>query len=112
MSLFTELLFAELWPLTPSFGPQKPSPQGNNQDAFSRATGESDMAFNGDTKMGVMLDDPVARAVLVKFLPQIETAGPMLKMARGMTLKQVAGFPQAKIPPEKLQAIIVELEKL
>jgi hypothetical protein len=70
------------------------------------------MGFNGDTKMGVMLDDPTARAVLVKFLPQIETAGPMLNMARGMTLKQVAGFPQAQIPPDKLQAIIAELEKL
>lgn len=70
------------------------------------------MGFNGDTKMGVMLDDPTAKAVLVKHLPQIETAGPMLNMARGMTLKQVAGFPQAKIPPDKLQEIIAELEKL
>jgi hypothetical protein len=70
------------------------------------------MRFNGDTKMGVMLDDPVAKAVLVKFLPQINTAGPMLNMARGMTLKQVAGFPQAQIPPEKLQQIVAELEKL
>jgi hypothetical protein len=70
------------------------------------------MAFNGDTKMGVMLDDPTAKAVLLKFLPEIKTAGPMLKLARGMSLKQVAGFPQAKIPPEKLQAILAELEKL
>ena len=70
------------------------------------------MGFNGDTKMGVMLDDATARAVLVKHLPQIETAGPMLNMARGMTLKQVAAFPQAKILPDKLHAIITELEKL
>jgi hypothetical protein len=70
------------------------------------------MGFNADTKMGVMLDDPVARTVLVKFLPEIETAGPMLKLARGMSLKQVAGFPQAKISAEKLQAIVTELEKL
>jgi len=70
------------------------------------------MGFNGDTKMGVMLDDAAAKAVLVKFLPQIETTGPMLNMARGMSLKQVAGFPQAKITPDKLQAIIAELEKL
>ena len=70
------------------------------------------MGFNGDTKMGVMLDDAAARAVLVRFLPEINTAGPMLNMARGMSLKQVAGFPQAKITPDKLQAIIAELEKL
>jgi hypothetical protein len=70
------------------------------------------MGFNGDTKMGVMLDDPAAKAVLLNFLPEIKTAGPMLNLARGMTLKAVAAFPQAKIPPEKLQAIIAELEKL
>lgn len=70
------------------------------------------MAFSAETKMGVMLDDPAAKAVLVKFLPEIQTAGPMLNLARGMSLKQVAGFPQAKISPEKLQAIVAELEKL
>ena len=70
------------------------------------------MAFNADSKMGVMLDDPAAKAVLVKFLPEIQTAGPMLNLARGMSLKQVAGFPQAKISSEKLQAIVAELEKL
>jgi hypothetical protein len=70
------------------------------------------MGFNADTKMGVMLDDPAAKEVLLKFLPEIKTAGPMLNLARGMTLKTVAGFPQAKISPEKLQAIVAELEKL
>jgi hypothetical protein len=70
------------------------------------------MAFNADTKMGVMLDDMAARAVLVKFLPEINTAGPMLNLARGMTLKQVAAFPQAKISSDKLQAIVAELAKL
>jgi hypothetical protein len=70
------------------------------------------MGFNADTKMGVMLDDPAAKEVLLKCLPEINTAGPMLNLARGMTLKTVAGFPQAKISPEKLQAIVAELEKL
>ena len=70
------------------------------------------MGFNGDTKMGLMLDDVAAKEVLLKFLPEIKTAGPMLNLARGMSLKQVAAFPQAKSPPEKLQAIVAELEKL
>ena len=70
------------------------------------------MGFSADTKMGVLLDNPIAKEVLLKFLPEIKTAGPMLNMARGMTLKAVAGFPQAKISPEKLQSILSELEKL
>jgi hypothetical protein len=36
----------------------------------------------------------------------------MLAMARGMTLKAVAGFPQAGITPEKLQAILADLAKI
>jgi hypothetical protein len=70
------------------------------------------MAFNADTKMGVLLDNPATKEVLLKFLPEIKTAGPMLNMARGMTLRAVSGFPQAKITPEKLQAIVAELEKI
>ena len=67
------------------------------------------MAFNGDTKLGELLDNRAAKAVLAKHLPQLESAGPMLNMARGMSLKTVAGFPQANISAEKLQAIIAEL---
>ena len=70
------------------------------------------MSFNGDTKMGVMLDDAAAKAVLVKFLPEIKTAGPMLNLARGMTLNQLSMVARGKIPAEKLQAIVTELETL
>jgi para-nitrobenzyl esterase len=70
------------------------------------------MAFSADTKFGELLDNPTAKAVLLKHLPEIASAGPMLNMARGMTLKAVAGFPQAKISPEKLQAIVSDLQQL
>jgi hypothetical protein len=70
------------------------------------------MAFNADSKFGDLLDNPAAKAVLSKHLPDLDKAGPMLNMARGMTLKAVAGFPQAKIPPDKLKAIVAELEKI
>ena len=96
-----------VWPITSILGPFRTFDARHEYQQ-----GETDMAFNGDTKMGVMLDDAAARAVLVKFLPEINTAGPMLNLARGMSLKQVAGFPQAKISKEKLQAIVTELEKL
>jgi hypothetical protein len=68
--------------------------------------------YNGDTKMGILLDDPVAKEVLLQFLPEIKTAGPMLKLARGMTLTAISAYPQAKIPPARLQAIVAALEKL
>jgi para-nitrobenzyl esterase len=70
------------------------------------------MAFSVDTKFGELLDNPAAKAVLLKHLPEIASAGPMLNMARGMTLKAVAGFPQAKISPDKLQAIVKDLQQL
>jgi hypothetical protein len=70
------------------------------------------MAFDGDTKLGDLLDNPAAMEVLKKHMPGIESAGPMLAMARGMSIKTVAGFPQANITPEKLQAILAELAKL
>ena len=70
------------------------------------------MAFSADSKLGELLDNPAAKAILAKHLPELEKAGPMLNMARGMSLKMVAGFPQANISAEKLQAIIGDLEKV
>jgi hypothetical protein len=68
--------------------------------------------YDADTKLGTLLDEPEAKEVLVKFLPEIETAGAMLKLARGMSLRKVSGFPLAKISEEKLQAISTDLAKL
>lgn len=68
--------------------------------------------YSADTNMGVLLDDPSAKEILAKHIPRLNNAGPMIKMARGMTLKTIAGFPQADIPAEKLQAIVSELSKL
>lgn len=70
------------------------------------------MAFNQDSLLGDILDNPEAMAVMMKHLPEMENAGPMLNMARGMSLKTVAGFPQANITAEKLQAILAELANL
>jgi hypothetical protein len=70
------------------------------------------MAFSADSKFGELLDNPAAKAILSKHLPELEKAGPMLNMARGMTLKAVAAFPQAKISGETLKAIVADLLKL
>jgi cytochrome P450 len=74
--------------------------------------GKTTMAFSADSKLGELLDNPAAKAVLLKHVPEVEQAGPMLAMARGMTLKAVAGFPQANISPDRLQAIVADLEKI
>jgi hypothetical protein len=70
------------------------------------------MSFGADTKLGVLLDNPSTKAVLVKHLPEITSAGPMLNMARGMSLGTLANVARGKIPPDKLQAIVSELEQL
>jgi hypothetical protein len=68
--------------------------------------------YSIDTKMSFLLDDPIARELLSTFIPEIKTAGAMLKLARGMTLRKISGYPQAKISAEKLVMINAELEKL
>jgi cytochrome P450 len=74
--------------------------------------GQTAMAFSADSKLGELLDNPAAKAILLQHVPEVANAGPMLAMARGMTLKAVAGFPQANISADKLQAIVADLEKL
>ena len=70
------------------------------------------MAFDVDTKLGTLLDNPETKAVLIKHLPEISSAGPMLAMARGMALSTLARVAGGKIPPEKLAAIATDLERL
>ncbi len=72
------------------------------------------MAFTENSKFGDLLDDPAARALLVKYVPQIDDPSikTMLGMARGMTLKAVASFPQAKLSAAQMSALIEELAKL
>lgn len=71
------------------------------------------MAFSLDSKVGDILDHPQARAILEKHVPLLKTVGSStLAMARPMTLRQVAGFPQAGLTPDKLAAIVDDLSRL
>ena len=49
------------------------------------------MAFSIESTVGDLLDNPGPRAVLDKIMPQLAT-NPQIDMARGMSLKMVAGF--------------------
>jgi hypothetical protein len=67
--------------------------------------------FSIDSKLGDIVKDPAAKAVLDEFVPGAST-NPQIKMAFGMTLKAVAGFPQAKISKELLAKIDEKLKAL
>lgn len=64
--------------------------------------------YSEDTKLGELLADPAAVAILDEVLPGA-TSNPMLGMAKGFTLKQIAAMPQAGIAPEKATELLEKL---
>lgn len=67
--------------------------------------------FSQDSKMKDIVNDPAACAILEQYMPGA-SKHPQLKMAFGMSLKQIAGFPQAKISKEMLAEIDAKLKAL
>lgn len=67
--------------------------------------------WSQDSKVGEMLKDPAATAVLEKFIPGMST-NPQIAMVAQMTLKTLAGFPQANISSEQLAEIDAELQAI
>ncbi|AXQ31761.1 SDR family NAD(P)-dependent oxidoreductase [Solimonas sp. K1W22B-7] len=78
----------------------------------SRPAAASPLRFTADTRLADILDNPQAKAVMASHYPEMKTAGPLLRMGRGLTLKQISGFPQARMSPERLQTILDDLQKL
>jgi hypothetical protein len=69
-------------------------------------------AYNSnDTELGVLLDDPAARAVLEKHLPEIK-GNDQIDMGRSMTLKALQDFAPDAFTDAKLAAIDADLAKL
>ncbi|MPS68057.1 MAG: hypothetical protein E2586_06150 [Novosphingobium sp.] len=64
-----------------------------------------------DTDIGTLLDDPEARTVLEKYLPEIVKSD-QIAMARGMTLRAIQQYSADQITDAKLAAIDAELAKL
>jgi hypothetical protein len=72
------------------------------------------MIVSIDSTLGVILDDPQARAVLDQYIPGAST-NPMIGMARGMTLRMLLTLPQAAqfgVTEEKINVILAEINKL
>jgi hypothetical protein len=66
---------------------------------------------SNDTELGVLLDDPAARAVLEKHLPEIK-GNDQIEMGRSMTLKAIQEFAPDAFTDAKLAAIDADLAKL
>jgi len=67
------------------------------------------MAFTEKSKLGELLKNETATNVLEKHLPGI-SSNSMIGMAKGFTLKQLSGFPQAGLNATKLAELVADLE--
>jgi len=61
--------------------------------------------------MDELLDNPRAHAVLKKHAPTVADH-PQVSMARGMTLADVAGYAEAGLTAQTVQAIVDDVNKL
>lgn len=71
------------------------------------------MEMTLDTKLGTLLDDPQAKAVLDQYLPGVST-NPLAQMAKGMSLKMILAMPQAAqlgLTQAKAEEILAEINK-
>jgi hypothetical protein len=64
-----------------------------------------------DTPIGTLLDDPAAKAILVKYIPDLANS-PQIDMARTLTLKAVQGYAGDALSDETLGKIDWDLSKL
>jgi hypothetical protein len=80
------------------------------QDVLTQ-TGIFKMALSVDSKVGELLDNPQAKAVLDKHMPGFST-NPQVSMARGFTLKMTANMSGGKITPDMLSGVNADLAAL
>ena len=78
---------------TPPASPEKPSQTGK---------------YNDNTKLGTILEDEKAKALLHKFAPDLESS-PMLKLAKGMSIGKIKGMIPDKETRKRFDDFIAEL---
>lgn len=64
-----------------------------------------------DTTVGTLLDDPAAKAVVAKYIPDIIN-NPQVERARGITLKQMQTYVPDAVPDAVLARIDADLAAL
>ncbi len=71
------------------------------------------MAYTMDTKIGDLLKDPQAKAILDKYAPGVSN-NPMISMAGDLTLNNILSMPQAAqagLNQQKLEAFLQEVNQ-
>jgi hypothetical protein len=79
--------------------------------AFAQAAPAADHYSSATTPIGTLLDDPAAKAVLVKYIPDTVN-NPQIDMARGMTLKDTQAYAPDSLTDAVLAKIDADLAKL
>ena len=72
------------------------------------------MAYTLDTTLGVLLDDPKAKAILDQHMPGV-SSNPMVAMVKGTSRRMIVSMPQAAqlgVTEAKVQAVLDEINKL
>jgi hypothetical protein len=72
------------------------------------------MALTLDSKLSEIVDDPKAAEILDKYVPGA-SKHPMIAMGKGFSLRMILGMPQAAqagLTPEKVEAILAEINRL
>ena len=81
------------------------------KQALSYLTAKEAGGFTSDVQIGDLLRYPQAKAVLLSYLPNIESH-PMPKLVKRYSVTQYAKFDPEGLPEEKLEKLIKELAKL
>jgi alpha-galactosidase len=86
--------------------------EGEGLEEISEGAHDQQPAFSvRSSSLGQLLEDEAAKAILEKHFPGM-LQHPMLKMALGMTLEQIAPFAPQELPEETMQAVDEELSQL
>jgi para-nitrobenzyl esterase len=81
------------------------------QTAPAPATAAAGHYASASTPLGTLLDDPAAKAVLVKYIPDT-VSNPQIDMARGMTLKDMQQYAPDTLTDATLAKIDADLANL
>ncbi len=73
------------------------------------ALAETSSYTTAETTIGVLMEDPAAKAILDKHVPGM-TENPSISMAAGMTLKALQGMTGGKITDDMLAAVDADVK--
>lgn len=67
--------------------------------------------YNGEIKLGVLLENPKAKAVLERRFGKLLTH-PLIATAKNMTLNQIIQVAGSQVPPQLIEETLAELRAL